>query len=64
MMIAMVMLQSTSARILNAPDMLMGADRDEFGCISSAGYSWCNYTETCQSANEICMNAPTPSIVA
>lgn len=52
---SLVIYQIAAARLLGAPDMMMGADRDEFGCIGSAGYSWCNYTETCQSANEICM---------
>jgi len=42
-----------SAARLNA--MLMGGDRDEYGCIQSAGYSWCNETDTCVSANELCI---------
>ncbi len=52
---SMLMFQATAARLLSAPEILLGADRDEFGCIGSAGYSWCNYTQSCQSANEICM---------
>ena len=28
-------------------DMTLGADRDGWGCITSAGYSWCNHTESC-----------------
>ncbi|EOD79901.1 Subtilisin-like serine protease [Grimontia indica] len=26
----------------------VGADRDEFGCIPSAGYQWCAYTNQCE----------------
>ena len=44
-----------SARILSNPDVMLGADRDEYGCIASAGYAWCNYTQTCTSANELCL---------
>ena len=39
---------------------ILGADRDEFGCIGSAGYSWCNYTKSCTSANELCIPIPVP----
>jgi hypothetical protein len=27
---------------------LVGADRDEHGCIGSAGYSWCAKTQRCE----------------
>ena len=63
---SMIVHQVTAARILNDPtpimNLILGADRDEFGCIGSAGYSWCNYTRSCQSANEICMPIPVPSL--
>ena len=26
---------------------LVGGDRDENGCIGSAGYTWCEYKEKC-----------------
>ncbi|MCP4001977.1 MAG: serine protease [Gammaproteobacteria bacterium] len=26
----------------------VGSDRDEFGCIGSAGYSWCKHTNKCE----------------
>lgn len=52
---SMLMHQVATTRLLSMPEMMLGADRDEFGCIGSAGYSWCNYTQSCQSANEICM---------
>ena len=29
----------------NAP---IGSDRDEHGCIASAGYSWCAATDSCE----------------
>jgi hypothetical protein len=31
--------------ILN--DTLVGSDRDEHGCIGSAGYSWCDNLKEC-----------------
>ena len=52
---SMIVYQVAAARILSAPEVLLGADRDEYGCISSAGYHWCNYTQSCQSANKICL---------
>ena len=48
--------QAAAIRILSIPEIMLGSDRDEFGCIASAGYSWCNYTQTCQSSNQICMS--------
>ncbi len=27
---------------------LLGADRDEYGCLNSAGYSWCESSQKCQ----------------
>jgi hypothetical protein len=50
--------QIMAARLLNPSDMMVGADRDEFGCITSAGYSWCDYTQTCESIDELCMSDP------
>jgi hypothetical protein len=32
----------------SAPSNLVGADRDTHGCIGSAGYSWCEYTQRCE----------------
>lgn len=29
------------------PTKMFGADRDEYGCVKSAGYRWCNSTKTC-----------------
>lgn len=53
---SLLFVQAAAIRILTNPDiiMIMGADRDENGCIGSAGYKWCNYTETCESVNHIC----------
>ncbi|MDD5072056.1 MAG: hypothetical protein PHQ42_04985, partial [Patescibacteria group bacterium] len=31
----------------NNPDNLLGGDRDEHGCIGSAGYSWCEAKQKC-----------------
>jgi hypothetical protein len=30
------------------PANAVGADRDAHGCIGSAGYSWCEYTQRCE----------------
>ncbi len=30
-----------------APAQLLGGDRDEHGCIGSAGYSWCEAKQKC-----------------
>ena len=34
------------ARILGV-GILLGNDKDSDGCISSAGYEWCEYTQEC-----------------
>ena len=34
----------------------LGSDKDEWGCIPSAGYTWCNETESCLPINQICSN--------
>ena len=34
---------------------LLGGDRDEYGCITSAGYKWCNETNSCVSVNQLCL---------
>jgi len=32
----------------DAEPQLVGADEDEYGCISSAGFQWCNATQECE----------------
>jgi len=54
----MFVYQVTARRLLMDPLIMLGADRDEYGCIGSAGYSWCNITEKCVSANELCIPLP------
>ena len=34
-----------------------GADRDEHGCIGSAGYTWCERTEQCERPWELAKQA-------
>jgi len=29
-------------------DLIVGGDKDKYGCIGSAGYQWCPSTENCQ----------------
>lgn len=31
----------------------LGGDRDEHGCLPSAGYSWCERTQTCERSWEL-----------
>ena len=38
---------------LNTNDLI--GTLDEYGCLSSAGYSYCNYTDSCQRFNEPCI---------
>ena len=33
---------------------ILGGDEDEYGCKSSAGYTWCNETKNCIPMNQIC----------
>ena len=35
----------------------VGSDRDENGCIGSAGYKWCSRTQTCERPWEIAEKA-------
>ena len=45
--------------------MLMGGDVDTYGCRTSAGYRWCNYTNRCEFATYECMHpmdTPPPTI--
>jgi hypothetical protein len=50
----------TAAR-LSIP--FLGGDRDANGCITSAGYTWCDVTETCVSVNQLCI-PPTLGYIA
>jgi hypothetical protein len=34
-------------KILQEPETVVGGDRDEHGCIGSAGYSWCEAKAKC-----------------
>ena len=36
--------------------LILGSDKDEWGCIPTAGYTWCNETESCIPINQICSN--------
>ena len=42
----------TAARL---SEVLLGGDRDDYGCITSAGYKWCNETSECVSFNQLCL---------
>lgn len=36
---------------------ILGADKDEFGCVGSAGYSWCARTKQCERPWELAKKA-------
>ena len=36
--------------------LILGSDRDQWGCIPTAGYMWCNETQSCLPLNQICSN--------
>ena len=55
---SMLLYQVAAARLLSDTDVILGSDRDEYGCIQSAGYRWCDFTKTCVSLNEICIPMP------
>ena len=44
---------ASAARLIGL-QFIFGGDEDEYGCKGSAGYSWCNKTDSCIPANEIC----------
>lgn len=36
--------------------LILGSDKDEWGCVPSAGYTWCNDTQSCLPINQVCSN--------
>jgi len=62
LMIASVATSVNAIRILgvlfNEDDvgLILGSDRDQWGCIPTAGYTWCNETQSCLPINQICSN--------
>lgn len=60
--IATVVTSSNAIRILGVVfnddevGLLLGSDRDQWGCIPTAGYTWCNETASCLPINQICSN--------
>ena len=38
-------------------ESIVGSDRDEFGCIGTAGYSWCERTNQCERPWELAEQA-------
>jgi hypothetical protein len=40
-------------QVRQAEPTLVGADRDEHGCIGSAGYTWCARTNQCERTWEL-----------
>ena len=39
---------------VNIPEILFLGTPDEYGCITSAGYSYCNHTDSCVRFDEPC----------
>jgi len=44
------------------PPTLVGRDRDDHGCLTSAGFIYCNYSDSCIRVQEKC-NAPVPTLL-
>jgi hypothetical protein len=47
--------QTVAVRIIGIEYMLFGGDYDDNGCKPSAGYIWCNETESCIPMNQLCL---------
>lgn len=47
---------ATSIRIMGMA-FLLGGDEDAYGCKPSAGYVWCNETDSCIPINQICQSS-------
>ena len=47
--------QAVAIRIIGIEYMLFGGDYDENGCKPSAGYMWCNETDSCIPMNQSCL---------
>lgn len=45
------LVQTAAIRIIG---VLFGNDYDENGCKPSAGYTWCNETQSCLPMNQVC----------
>jgi hypothetical protein len=62
LMVANVITYVAAARVMGLffseddVGILLGSDKDEWGCIPTAGYVWCNETSTCIPINEVCAN--------
>jgi len=41
-------LEKDNAQIIDEDGLIVGDDKDEHGCIGSAGYQWCPSTDKCQ----------------
>ncbi len=54
--------QSAIDQTLPAQEQMLGGDRDEHGCIPSAGYIWCDEKQKClRTFEEPCSDTPSPS---
>ncbi len=45
--VAIVSFIFSLSKKIDSPDNIVGGDRDEHGCIGSAGYSWCEPKQKC-----------------
>jgi hypothetical protein len=44
---------ASAIRVLGI-QFILGGDEDEYGCKGSAGYTWCNETDSCIPMNQLC----------
>jgi len=56
-----ILTQVLSPTLETTPNEVVGNDRDEHGCIGSAGYTWCEVKKKClRTWEEPCSAEPTP----
>ena len=56
LVVSIVGCTSGGSTVSDSPSTV-GSDRDEHGCIGSAGYRWCSRTEACERPWEIAEKA-------
>ena len=59
--VAAILLTGWSCSWFKKATVMPGSDRDEHGCIGSAGYSWCEVKQKCIRPWEEACNTATPT---
>ncbi|QUM82285.1 hypothetical protein HWV01_19365 [Moritella sp. 5] len=56
----LLVLSITACSNSDSESPLIGGDRDEYGCLPSAGYMWCERTQRCERSWELADAAGIP----